>query len=210
MLQRNPRPPVVAASVAMRASRIRRHRTSISRGSALSDDAGGLLTSSSSARAPPSRTDRAQWRRGIRAPWSQWRGPCRACTDFPVLHRRPECTRRLRSDATGRCGRRRSARREAVCPASRARPASLHRAVNLAMRKKRAPRRRLLFCAGRRRSRSCFEDASIVGATANARPLCHGRNRAGRAVAVIALTLVPLVRASHRRFHIARRRLDVQ
>ena len=40
----------------------------------------------------------------VRAPWSQWRGPCRTCTDFPVLHHRRECSRRSRSRAAGRRG----------------------------------------------------------------------------------------------------------
>jgi hypothetical protein len=35
----------------------------------------------------------AQWQCGVRAPWSQWRGPCRTCTDFPALHRRRQCSR---------------------------------------------------------------------------------------------------------------------
>ena len=72
---------------------------SISRGSARHDDAGGLLTPRSSAPPPPSQARAAQWRSWGRAPWSQWRGPCRTCTDFPVLHRRRECSRRSRSTA---------------------------------------------------------------------------------------------------------------
>ena len=91
----------------MSAALIGRHRPSIPRGSALQVNAGGLLTPRSSALPPPSQARWAQWRRGVRAPWSQWRGPCRTCTDFPVLHRRRECSRRSRSRAAGRRGRRR-------------------------------------------------------------------------------------------------------
>jgi len=39
----------------------------------------------------------ARWRRGVRTPWSQWRGPRRTCTEFPVLYRRRECSRSARS-----------------------------------------------------------------------------------------------------------------
>src|SRR5665213_2332161 len=52
--RRQPRPRVVAASLAMSAGMIGRHRPSISRGSALHDDAGDLLTPRSSALTPPS------------------------------------------------------------------------------------------------------------------------------------------------------------
>jgi hypothetical protein len=85
---------------------IGRHRPSISRGLALRDDAGGLLTPRSSALTPAFPSRRAQWRRGVQAPWSQWRGPCRTCTDFPALHRHRECSRRPQSRAAERRGRR--------------------------------------------------------------------------------------------------------
>src|SRR5947209_17456388 len=53
-MRRQPRPWVVAASLAMSAGMIGRHRPPLSRGSALHDDAGGLLTPKSSALTPPS------------------------------------------------------------------------------------------------------------------------------------------------------------
>lgn len=86
---------------------IGRHRPSISRGSALHVDAGGLLTPRSSALTRLPRPGGPSGDVGPRAPWSQWRGPCRTCTDLPVLHRRRECSRRSRSRAAGHRGRRR-------------------------------------------------------------------------------------------------------
>ena len=66
--RRQPRPRAVGAALAMTAGMIGRHRPSISRGSALHDDAGGLLTPRSSALtlAFPGRL--AQWRRRVQLP----------------------------------------------------------------------------------------------------------------------------------------------
>jgi hypothetical protein len=56
--RRQPRPPVVAGALAMSVGMIGQHRPSLSRGSALHDDADGLLTPRSSALTPPSQAGR--------------------------------------------------------------------------------------------------------------------------------------------------------
>ena len=125
--RRSSRPRVVAASLALSVGVVGRHRPSISRGSALHDDAGGFLTPRSSALIPAFPGRRAQWRCEVQAPWPQWRGPCRTCTDFPVLHRRRECSRRTRSGAAERRGRRLMPRRGSVTSATPARNVSNRR-----------------------------------------------------------------------------------